>query len=213
MAFDANHLEELRALLDQHAADGDTMRCDEVQAFVTAMISGPDVFHLEQWLPEIMAYNEHYSEADVARIGQLIAAWTEDLQRDLDADLPFTLLLYPDEQGQPDYMTWCNAYLFALESTETDWFAAAHEDIEELLYPIAALGGLWDDEDDVYLSDEEAQQLRQDLPQTLHHIYRYWQIAGARREPVRHAAPPVGRNEPCPCGSGKKYKQCCLSQA
>ena len=28
-----------------------------------------------------------------------------------------------------------------------------------------------------------------------------------RREPVR-SAPKVGRNEPCPCGSGKKYKQC-----
>ena len=23
----------------------------------------------------------------------------------------------------------------------------------------------------------------------------------------------VGRNEPCPCGSGKKYKQCCESKA
>ena len=22
--------------------------------------------------------------------------------------------------------------------------------------------------------------------------------------------PKVGRNEPCPCGSGKKYKKCCL---
>lgn len=22
----------------------------------------------------------------------------------------------------------------------------------------------------------------------------------------------VGRNDPCPCGSGKKYKNCCLSQ-
>jgi len=22
----------------------------------------------------------------------------------------------------------------------------------------------------------------------------------------------VGRNEPCPCGSGKKYKDCCLSK-
>jgi hypothetical protein len=22
----------------------------------------------------------------------------------------------------------------------------------------------------------------------------------------------VGRNEPCPCGSGKKYKQCCLEK-
>lgn len=23
----------------------------------------------------------------------------------------------------------------------------------------------------------------------------------------------TGRNDPCPCGSGKKYKQCCLSKA
>jgi SEC-C motif len=27
--------------------------------------------------------------------------------------------------------------------------------------------------------------------------------------PVRHAAPRVGRNDPCPCGSGKKSKKCC----
>ena len=26
---------------------------------------------------------------------------------------------------------------------------------------------------------------------------------------VRREQPKVGRNEPCPCGSGKKYKQCC----
>jgi uncharacterized protein YecA (UPF0149 family) len=23
------------------------------------------------------------------------------------------------------------------------------------------------------------------------------------------AEPKIGRNEPCPCGSGKKYKKCC----
>lgn len=27
--------------------------------------------------------------------------------------------------------------------------------------------------------------------------------------PVRSSAPKVGRNDPCPCGSGKKFKQCC----
>jgi preprotein translocase subunit SecA len=27
--------------------------------------------------------------------------------------------------------------------------------------------------------------------------------------PVRRDTPKVGRNEPCPCGSGKKYKNCC----
>jgi SEC-C motif domain protein len=26
---------------------------------------------------------------------------------------------------------------------------------------------------------------------------------------ITRSAPKVGRNEPCPCGSGKKYKQCC----
>ena len=28
-------------------------------------------------------------------------------------------------------------------------------------------------------------------------------------EPVKNDGPKIGRNDPCPCGSGKKYKQCC----
>ncbi len=31
----------------------------------------------------------------------------------------------------------------------------------------------------------------------------------ATREPVKRKNAKVGRNDPCPCGSGKKYKQCC----
>jgi preprotein translocase subunit SecA len=32
---------------------------------------------------------------------------------------------------------------------------------------------------------------------------------GQGLQPIRRAGPKVGRNEPCPCGSGKKYKKCC----
>ena len=32
---------------------------------------------------------------------------------------------------------------------------------------------------------------------------------GADGRPRRREGPKVGRNDPCPCGSGKKYKQCC----
>jgi preprotein translocase subunit SecA len=32
--------------------------------------------------------------------------------------------------------------------------------------------------------------------------------AVAKAKPVR-VGPKVGRNDPCPCGSGKKFKQCC----
>ena len=28
---------------------------------------------------------------------------------------------------------------------------------------------------------------------------------------VRHG-PKIGRNDPCPCGSGKKYKKCCINK-
>ncbi len=35
------------------------------------------------------------------------------------------------------------------------------------------------------------------------------QVAPGKRKPVRRTGKKVGRNDPCPCGSGKKYKKCC----
>ncbi len=29
-------------------------------------------------------------------------------------------------------------------------------------------------------------------------------------ETIRNRGQRVGRNDPCPCGSGRKYKQCCM---
>ncbi len=33
-----------------------------------------------------------------------------------------------------------------------------------------------------------------------------------KKQPVRNAASKVGPNDPCPCGSGKKYKKCCMQK-
>jgi SEC-C motif-containing protein len=30
--------------------------------------------------------------------------------------------------------------------------------------------------------------------------------------PIRREGPKIGRNDPCPCGSGKKYKKCCADK-
>jgi SEC-C motif domain protein len=35
---------------------------------------------------------------------------------------------------------------------------------------------------------------------------------GSLAEPFRRERPKIGRNEPCPCGSGKKFKKCCEGQ-
>ncbi len=48
------------------------------------------------------------------------------------------------------------------------------------------------------------------LPQSITNIYRFW-LAQRGVETIHRAQPKVGRNEPCPCGSGKKYKKCCAT--
>ncbi len=63
------------------------------------------------------------------------------------------------------------------------------------------------------------QQARDDLPDKVMKLYAYWaegRRAGAERlaqraQPVRREVSKVGRNAPCPCGSGKKSKKCCAN--
>lgn len=38
-----------------------------------------------------------------------------------------------------------------------------------------------------------------------HHHHHHRAVA-----PFVRLGPKIGRNDPCPCGSGKKYKKCCL---
>ncbi len=39
------------------------------------------------------------------------------------------------------------------------------------------------------------------------------QVTDKKVEPIRNRGDRVGRNDPCPCGSGKKYKNCCMRHA
>ena len=43
----------------------------------------------------------------------------------------------------------------------------------------------------------------------IHDGERWLYVDGGTQQPLRRESPKVGRNEPCPCGSGKKYKKCC----
>ena len=54
---------------------------------------------------------------------------------------------------------------------------------------------------------EKIEQLRQPHEQPL--IYSGGDEIPAKRQPVTRSEKKIGRNAPCPCGSGKKYKKCC----
>ena len=40
-------------------------------------------------------------------------------------------------------------------------------------------------------------------------LWYFWDGKTIGPDPVRREEPKIGRNDPCPCGSGKKYKKCC----
>jgi SEC-C motif domain protein len=41
----------------------------------------------------------------------------------------------------------------------------------------------------------------------------YFKDAYIYNQPIERDEPKVGRNDPCPCGSGKKFKKCCLNKS
>ncbi len=53
-------------------------------------------------------------------------------------------------------------------------------------------------------------ELSEDLEKNVATLRADFEAHHARVTPA-HAAPKPGRNEPCLCGSGKKYKRCCLA--
>jgi len=54
--------------------------------------------------------------------------------------------------------------------------------------------------------EEELQALRPEEPKTMQLSHGEGET---KRTPVRRKGKKIGRNDPCPCGSGKKYKHCC----
>ncbi len=66
--------------------------------------------------------------------------------------------------------------------------------IEDVLAELEAYPP-WNDPEDDEMTDD-------DLPD--------WTAEGSVLQPVRNPFRDVGRNDPCPCGSGKKAKRCCL---
>lgn len=214
LTFDEAARSRLMELLDAKSEAHNTMRCDEVQGFMMALLSGPDALNPTNWLPEILGEESLFDAKERTEIERLVMAMAADMRMKLNEKILPDLWFYEDEAGNPDFYTWCNAYLYALDIVPTDWFEAVdQEEFEDLFYPIMALGGIYDDEENgeviLHLNEKELTQLESDLPHVLLDIYWYWQAIINKPQTVRCEGEKVGRNDPCPCGSGKKYKACC----
>ena len=61
------------------------------------------------------------------------------------------------------------------------------------------------------LSEEQINQNGLDIEPAAKALYLHFlEQRQQASKPIQRETPKVGRNTPCPCGSGKKYKKCCM---
>lgn len=227
--LDDEHLDRLEALLDDPALE-EAMRLDELQGYLCAALSGPQPIPEEDRLIDILGSEDALDSAAGLEAAAIIRRFSQALEADLAAGNPPVLLLYPKDESDDspsDYLPWCQAYLAGVDQAEQDWFEYFEEDdsedaedqvnyLDERLFPLMVLTGEaeaaatehgeeWPDGEE---RAEIEQECEEDLPQAVTDIYRFW-VAKRGHAPIRHDEPRIGRNDACPCGSGKKFKQCC----
>ncbi|MDO8931293.1 MAG: SEC-C metal-binding domain-containing protein, partial [Rhodocyclaceae bacterium] len=132
------------------------------------------------------------------------------------------LILYPvdGESGESDYAAWADGYLYGSHLGQADWLDAAGEyaeDLSDLMEDFFLLNGAIKEDvlkhGEAWMSAaaerQALQQAAEGLPDLVLAVYEFWQALRFPAETLRREAPKVGRNDPCPCGSGRKFKQCC----
>lgn len=215
-------LDELEALLEAAPFADQAMGLDQIQAMLCAVASGPAPLPPSRWLPEALGPVAGADEAVGARLVALVLRLYQQIRADLQRQVGVAPILYPlDAQGEAlDYATWADAYLFGASLAEPAWQVAAgahRDDLAELLEAFFLLNGMLKEDaraaGDAWLSPaEEARWLAEveaSLPDVVQAIHDFWAALRDIPAPLRREAPKVGRNDPCPCGSGRKFKQCC----
>ena len=114
---------------------------------------------------------------------------------------------------------WALGFMFAVEAWPDEWAAPRDRDAAKLLdSALQALVALTEDdtgEPTVAVFDDDSPpsvsvQRMKDFADAVWAVYdlrELWRHVGPRVATIRAEATP-GRNEPCFCGSGKKYKKC-----
>jgi hypothetical protein len=112
-----------------------------------------------------------------------------------------------------------------------DWLAAVREDLASEPSPEDEDEDEWDDEDPWDDDQDEEEEEDEDesgvsdtrddpfsrsrpepIADDLQLDRGLSSMLGAPAAPIVNRGSKIGRNDPCPCGSGKKYKKCCLKQ-
>jgi len=217
-----DEIERIHRFLIVHEND-ESMNIEELNGFFCALAAIPREVPAAEYLPlvfgrDIAEVRGIISPKESGEISQLLHSHLNYVIAALASET-YAPILLADKDGNVLGNDWALGFLkgFTLPANERskEMHAAEEEEFAPLLLPMFMLVHEHDPDPKMrtppILDREELMQM---MTVSANAIYQYFRPELYPREenfipePLR-AAPKVGRNKPCPCGSGKKYKRCC----
>ncbi len=227
-------LETLGELLDQLSADG-AMDLEELDGFFAALHCCPELVPTAEYLPDVLGSgeiaetDEFFSTPEAAKLlfGLLMEHWNA-VGEAFRTEQFFVPLLLEDDDGKAYGNNWAIGFVRGIDMREELWneILLDHSKCSWLL-PILTLAdeNLVDDEPqpatepppvNAPITDDQREQLIMQVSLMVTEMYRYFAPHRKRNALLAEAQATtqpqlskIGRNDPCYCGSGIKYKKCC----
>jgi uncharacterized protein len=206
----------------ENCKDGKAMNLEELDGFFAALIAGPEAVMPSEYYSEVfgseMGETCEFSSLDEADeiLGFLMRHWNT-IASNLYKGEAYVRLLLKDENGVAHGNDWASGFKRGMHMRHDGWAELVDdEEHGECLIPMMMLYPEEDKDREIRpipISPEQREDVIALMAAGLLRAYRFFRsqqkaYANLAFEP-RRSNSKVGRNDPCPCGSGKKYKKCC----
>jgi len=205
--------------------DNKAMNLEELDGFFAALIAGPETVMPSEYLPEVFGGEmsdacefDSLNEANEI-LGLMMRHWNT-IAAILHKDEVYVPMLLEDENGVVHGNDWARGFMRGMGMLHDGWAELVNdEEHSGCMVPVFMLYHEHDEDPEMRpepISRERREDIIAYIAAGLLGAYRYFRSqrqanAGTYRPEPRRSTPKVGRNDPCPCGSGKKYKRCCGS--
>lgn len=205
-----SYLDELDDILCNQIDDG--MLLSELDGFLTGVIVSPDLVPPSRWLKPVLGSTASPFEdsSGMQRFLDLMMEHYNGLVESLNAPGGYEPILDTDPRsGEVLWELWVDGFVAAMKLAPAGWNRIRASDDAG---PKAAIAGIMElaaisEEPFHFREDDQDRRTAVLIPIWVHMLHE-WRLENDRHRPAS-AKGKVGRNDPCPCGSGKKYKKCC----
>ena len=202
---------------------GNAMSLEELDGFFSALIAGPEPVMPSEYNREVfggeMSEAVEFASLDEAQeILNLMMRHWNTIASTLYKGKIHVPLIFEDENGELHGNDWARGFMRGMHMRHEGWSELVNdEEHGGCLVPMMMLYHEYDEDPEMRpdpITPDKREQVIALMAAGLIEAYKYFREEresdlGVPAPESRRSTPKGGRNDPCPCGSGKKYKKCC----